>query len=57
MTADGRSSTDVATDWALAAIGDITGQALPGLGLASIGTISAAIPAFDSGAMSLIGRL
>ena len=61
VTADGRSSTDATTDWALAAIGDITGQALPGLESASTGAMSAAIPAFDSGAissaMSLIGGL
>ena len=61
VTADGRSSTDATSDWALAAIGDITGQALPGLESVSTQSMPAAMPTFDSGAissaMSLIGGL
>ena len=61
VTVDGRSSTDATSDWALAAIGDITGQALPGLESVSTQSMPAAMPTFDSGAissaMSLIGGL
>lgn len=61
VTADGRSSTDATSDWALAAIGDVTGSALPGASGTTAQTLPDMIPTFDTGAissaMSLIGGL
>ena len=64
VTADGRSATDATSDWALAAVSDITGKALPGLGGTTAQTlpnVTPSLPAFDAGAvssaLSLIGGL
>ena len=64
VTADGRSATDATSDWALAAVSDITGKALPGLGGTTAQTlpnVTPSVPAFDAGAvssaLSLIGGL